>query len=63
MLQMRNSAPVRMSDARYAIWSIVGRIKHLVRWHTYVPLEEWDPEEGSMRYIGEVCWHCSKRIW
>lgn len=61
MLQMRNAAPTRMTDVRYAIWYTAGRVRHLVRWHTFVPLEEWDPEEGSMRYIGMVCWHCPAR--
>ena len=62
MQQMRNANPVRMSDLRYFVWCMVGQIKHIVGWHTYVPLEEWDTEDGSMRYIGMSCWHCPARL-
>jgi hypothetical protein len=62
MRQSRGVEPVRMGDRRYATWNVWGKVKHLVRWHTYVPLEEWDPATGSMQYIGMICWHCPKRI-
>jgi hypothetical protein len=38
-----------------------GKIKHLFGIHTFVPLEEWDLDAGSMRFIGSVCWHCQER--
>jgi hypothetical protein len=46
------------SDRKYAVWFAKGRLKHLVGFHTWVPLEEWDLAAGSMRFIGDVCWHC-----
>jgi len=48
----------QMSDARYRTWNMVARIKHIVGWHTFVPLEEWDLEAGSYQYIGRTCWRC-----
>jgi hypothetical protein len=62
MQQARKAEPVRMSDARYAAWNIAGKVKHIFGWHTYVPLEEWSIGDGSMRYIGMVCWHCQERL-
>jgi hypothetical protein len=62
MLEARKMSNVRMSDVRYAIWNVWGKIKHVVGLHTYVPLEEWDPNNGSMQYTGMVCWHCTKEL-
>ena len=49
------------SDRRYALWFAKGRIRHLFGLHTWVPLEEWDLTAGSMRFVGDVCWHCQAR--
>ena len=48
----------QMSDARYRTWNMVAKIKHIIGWHTFVPLEEWDLEAGSYQYIGRTCWRC-----
>jgi len=48
----------QMSDARYWVWDTMAKIKHIVGWHTFVPLEEWDLEAGSYQYIGRTCWRC-----
>lgn len=53
------SSPV--SDRKYVIWVLLGRVRHLFGLHTWVPLEEWDLDVGSMRYIGRLCWHCQAR--
>lgn len=57
----RGAEPVRMTDTRYATWYRWGQIKHLFRIHTFVPLEVWDPQNGSMQYIGRICWHCPEQ--
>jgi hypothetical protein len=61
MQEARGAAPVAMTDLRYAVWNLLGRAKHLFGLHTFVILEEWDLQQGSMRIIGSVCWHCPAR--
>lgn len=51
-----------LSDWRYALWFAKGRLLHLVGLHTWVALEEWDMDQGSMQLIGVSCWHCPKVI-
>jgi len=61
MAEARGATTPRMSDLKYALWVWKGKIKHLVGWHTFVPLEEWDLEAGSYQYIGLTCWLCEER--
>lgn len=62
MAESRKAKEVSMSDARYAAWNLWGKIKHLVGWHTYVPMEVWDTDNGSCQYVGMTCWHCDRTI-
>ena len=62
MAETRKGHEVRMSDRRYASWLIWGKVKHLLGFHTFVQLEEWDLDAGSVRFIGMTCWHCQKRV-
>lgn len=61
MRQARKAEEVTMSDLRYATWCRWGLFKHIFGIHTFVPLEVWDTENGSMQYIGRICWHCQER--
>lgn len=60
--QFRRANEVAMTDHRYFLWVSWGKIKHIFGIHTYVPLEEWDPNSGWVRYIGSACWHCPKTM-
>jgi hypothetical protein len=48
-------------ELRFQLWELVVRARHRVGLHTYIPLEEWDTEARSIRFIGEVCWLCPSR--
>jgi hypothetical protein len=48
-------------DWRFWLWNQWAQIKHVLRVHTFVALEEWDPEADAMQYIGEICWVCEAR--
>jgi hypothetical protein len=61
MQEARGADQVTMTDLRYAVWNLLGRAKHLLGLHTFVILEEWDLQQGSMRVIGMVCWHCPEK--
>lgn len=61
LAQSRKARELTLSDRRYAIWLAWGKVKHLVGIHTFVPLEEWDLDAGSMQYVGSVCWHCKEQ--
>jgi hypothetical protein len=61
MEDSRGAKTPAMTDARYVTWYRWGQFKHLFRIHTFVPLEVWDPQNGSMQYIGRICWHCPEQ--
>ena len=62
MAEARKGHEVRMTDRKYALWFLWGKVKHLLGFHTFVQLEEWDLDAGSVRFIGMTCWHCQKRV-
>jgi hypothetical protein len=62
MAEYRKGHEVNMSDRKYARWFLWGKVKHLIGLHTFVQLEEWDLDAGSVRFIGMTCWHCQKRV-
>lgn len=45
-------------EAWFQWWEMRARVKHRIGIHTIVPLEEWNTAEGSVRFVGDVCWLC-----
>lgn len=61
MLRQRTGAPVKeMTDRQFDRWEWLGRWKHRLGFHSMVPVEEWNRETGSVRYIGLRCWFCEQ---
>ena len=62
MLAARSMKDAQMNELHYRLWNLIGKLKHVLGLHTFIPLEEWDPDDGSMQYIGMVCWHCPEQL-
>lgn len=47
-------------DRKYQLWNWWTKAKHAVGIHTYIPVERWDIEAGSIQFMGNQCWICSE---
>lgn len=51
---------VRWGDAKYSWWLFWAKAKHLGGVHTFVPLEVWDRDAGTIEFMGDRCWICNE---
>lgn len=51
---------VHWNESRYSWWLFWTKTKHLVGLHTYIPLEVWDRDAGSITFEGNRCWICNE---
>ena len=49
------------SHARHILWDTKAKLIHQLGFHTMIPLEEWDTENGTVQVDGLVCWVCDRR--
>jgi hypothetical protein len=50
-----------MPDWKFRAWNVWAHVKHIAGLHTFIDLEEWNSDDGSIQVIGRICWVCEER--
>lgn len=50
-----------MGQLDYGWFSLRAVLRHLIGRHTWIPLEVWDRDRGTITLEGVACWRCDER--